>query len=475
MPELPEVETVRLTLKNQIIGEEINNVQVLCNRIIGDTNPEFFIKTLIHEHFRDIKRYGKYLIFILDHVSIISHLRMEGKYFLKNVDDEIIKHEHIIFNFTSGRSLRYHDTRKFGQMHLVPTTTFDEIMTYDELKKLGKEANDKTLDNIYLYDKLKNRHDVIKTALLDQSVIAGLGNIYVDEVLYLSKINPNTKSNYITLFDAKNIVSNSKIILDNAIKQGGTTIRSYTSSLGVTGRFQQELNVHTLVSKPCKRCNTLIIKDKVGGRGTYYCPNCQKLKPYIVGITGTIGSGKSSISSYLKKLGYIIIDADIISKKISEEEKVKSKIKDVFGDEYVVSNKLNRQRLANLIFKDEEKRNELNNILHPLIKEEMIEEINQVNNNIVFLDVPLLFETSFYELINASIMFYTKKDINIKRLSNRNNISLVDAKMMIEAQMDGEIKKTYATYVIDNSDTLELSYKQTDKILKLLEAKYHVR
>ena len=475
MPELPEVETVRLTLKNQIIGEEINNVQVLCNRIIGDTNPEFFIKTLIHEHFRDIKRYGKYLIFILDHVSIISHLRMEGKYFLKNVDDEIIKHEHIIFNFTSGRSLRYHDTRKFGQMHLVPTTTFDEIMTYDELKKLGKEANDKTLDNIYLYDKLKNRHDVIKTALLDQSVIAGLGNIYVDEVLYLSKINPNTKSNYITLFDAKNIVSNSKIILDNAIKQGGTTIRSYTSSLGVTGRFQQELNVHTLVSKPCKRCNTLIIKDKVGGRGTYYCPNCQKLKPYIVGITGTIGSGKSSISSYLKKLGYIIIDADIISKKISEEEKVKSKIKDVFGDEYVVSNKLNRQRLANLIFKDEEKRNELNNILHPLIKEEMIEEINQVNNNIVFLDVPLLFETSFYELINASIMVYTKKDINIKRLSNRNNISLVDAKMMIEAQMDGEIKKTYATYVIDNSDTLELSYKQTDKILKLLEAKYHVR
>ena len=129
----------------------------------------------------------KYLVFIFNHVSIISHLRMEGKFFLKSIDDPIIKHEHIIFYFESGRTLRYHDTRKFGKMALIHSTSWNEIMSYPSVKKLGPEANTTNLTKEYLYSKLKKLKEPIKSALLNQEILAGLGNIYVDEVCFMAK------------------------------------------------------------------------------------------------------------------------------------------------------------------------------------------------------------------------------------------------------------------------------------------------
>ncbi len=271
MPELPEVETVKETLKKQILGKKIHRVQVLYEGIIA-TDVETFKESLINQTFLDIKRRGKFLIFELDDYYLVSHLRMEGKYFLKKEKDPLLKHEHVIFYLDDDMTLRYHDTRKFGKMYLVM-----KAHLYDDtpLKDLGLEPWDNDLSPAYLMAKFQNNKP-IKTLLLSQDIITGIGNIYADEILFKCGINPMKKGNKITEEECQKIITNTQEILENAITKGGTTIRSYTSSLGVIGHFQNDLLVHNQEGKDCKVCHNTIKKVKVNGRGTYYCPKCQE-------------------------------------------------------------------------------------------------------------------------------------------------------------------------------------------------------
>lgn len=269
MPELPEVETVRRVLSRQLLGLSITDIKINYEKmILCDIN--YFKKSLIGHKFIDIKRKGKALIFHLDDIYLISHLRMEGKYYYKNIDDEILKHEHVVFYLSNGMTLRYHDTRKFGIMTLKSE---DELYTTPPLNDIGPEPWE--CDGAYLYAKLHTKTIAIKTSLLDQSIISGLGNIYVDEVLFKTHINPHKKSCDINEEDCRNIIKYSRQILECSIKCGGTTIRSYTSSLGVRGGYQDNLCVHT--KDICPICKNKITKDKVGGRGSYYCNKCQHL------------------------------------------------------------------------------------------------------------------------------------------------------------------------------------------------------
>lgn len=274
MPELPEVETVKETLKLHLIGKKIVDIITPYPNIIK-TDLVYFKEKMINQEFLDIKRYGKYLIFELTDISMISHLRMEGKYYLRENLDQITKHEHVIFKLDNDQYLSYHDVRKFGTMELVEK---NEVFNTDSLSKLGYEANNENIDLNEIYPKFKNAKRPIKSVLLDQTIITGLGNIYVDETLFRSKIHPEELSSNLNEEEVKSILVNAKAVLDKAIKLGGTTIRTYQSSFGVDGRFQNELKVHTLVGKPCTVCKTTIEKIKVGGRGTYFCPNCQRLK-----------------------------------------------------------------------------------------------------------------------------------------------------------------------------------------------------
>lgn len=276
MPELPEVETVKETLKRKILKKHIEKIKILYTGII-EKDLEGFKKNIIGQTINDIKRRGKYLIFELDDYCLVSHLRMEGKFFLKKDEEKIEKHEHVIFDL-GDITLRYHDTRKFGKMYLVKK---EEVYEVNPLKKLGYEPWDKKLSKEYLKQKLE-RNIPVKTLLLDQEIISGIGNIYADEILFLSKILPSLKGSELTFNDCENIITNTKVILEKAIKLGGTTIRSYTSSLGVTGRFQNELMVHQREGKKCLKCQSTILKTKVGGRGTYYCPYCQKEKSLCI-------------------------------------------------------------------------------------------------------------------------------------------------------------------------------------------------
>lgn len=272
MPEIAEVETVRNTLKGLILHKKIKDVSILYPRIV-ENDLETFKKNLIGKEFSDIKRIGKWLLFEIGDYYLLSHLRMEGKFFLKNSKEEISKHEHVIFHFDDQTDLRYHDTRKFGRMNLVLKR---EVNNVKSIKKQGIEPIDKNLTKEYLYEKFKKHNLPMKTLLLDQTIISGLGNIYANEVLFASRISPFKKGNTITLKECEKIATNANLIIEEAIKSGGTTIRSYTSQLGVTGRFQQFLKVHKREKEPCFNCNSIIKKEQIGGRGTYYCPKCQK-------------------------------------------------------------------------------------------------------------------------------------------------------------------------------------------------------
>ena len=273
MPELPEVETVRQGLKKLLLGRIIKRVCVYYDGIIEYPSVLEFTSNIENQRINDIDRYGKWLIFVLDDYYLLSHLRMEGKYFIKDASDELNKHEHVVFKLDDDSELRYMDVRKFGKMHLIPK---DKIKDIGPLIDLGLEPWDKKLDISYLRDKYKNKKLPIKSVLLDQSIIVGIGNIYADEILFLAKINPYMRAMDLDDNDLFNIIKYTRKVLERAISEGGTTIRSYSSVNGVHGLFQQELNVHSREGEQCPSCGNKIVKVKIGGRGTYYCEKCQK-------------------------------------------------------------------------------------------------------------------------------------------------------------------------------------------------------
>ena len=182
------------------------------------------------------------------------------------------KHIHVIFKLNNGYSLLYQDVRKFGKMSHKKE---DELYDTNPLNELGVDPIlDTNIDNELIHSKIINKRIPIMSIFLEQSIITGLGNIYVDEVLFSAKIDPNRPGNIITLEESNNIIRYSKEILEKAILNKGTTIRSYTSSLGVEGNYQNFLNVHT--KNICPHCKNALNRVKINGRTTYYCNNCQR-------------------------------------------------------------------------------------------------------------------------------------------------------------------------------------------------------
>lgn len=273
MPELPEVETVRRALILKLKGRKIKKLTVLHNNVFQDQDVEKVKEQIKDQSINDILRRGKWLEFVLDDYYLLSHLRMEGKYIYRKIDEKIEKHQLVLFDIDNEFSLRYRDVRKFGKMYLIKK---DEL-NKSPISKLGLEPWDENLNASYLKDKYKKKSLPIKTVLLDQEIIVGIGNIYADEILFLSKINPYKKARDLNDKELSHIIDNTRKVLDKAILEGGTTIRSYTSEEGVIGNNQNNLYVHQRQGEKCLICNSIIIKDKIGGRGTYYCPKCQKL------------------------------------------------------------------------------------------------------------------------------------------------------------------------------------------------------
>ena len=272
MPEMPEVETVRRTLLPLIKGKTIKEVTVWYPKIITGDAKEFK-QQLVGKKITTIDRYAKYLLIRLSgNLTVVSHLRMEGKYRLVKINTKKDKHDHVQIVFSDNSALRYNDVRKFGRMQLIKTGTEKEKTG---ISKLGAEPNSAAFTVSYLQKGLARKKKNIKNTLLDQSVVAGLGNIYVDEVLWETKIHPLSQANTIPAERVAQLHDNINSLIELAIAERGTTIHTYLDANGKTGGFQKMLQVYGHKGEPCVRCGTPLEKIKVNGRGTTFCPECQ--------------------------------------------------------------------------------------------------------------------------------------------------------------------------------------------------------
>lgn len=274
MPELPEVETVRRGLNELVKGKTVRNVIVRVPKMIT-TGADDFVKVLQQQTLDHVERRGKFLLLYFDKGAVLSHLRMEGKYFLQQQGQPWNKHVHVIFQFTDQTELCYQDVRKFGTCSYY---TGSDILNSPSLTKLGMEPTEEDFDETVFYQKLQKAKTNIKTALLNQKIVAGLGNIYVDEVLFKARIHPLSKANQLNCDEAKALRLAIIETMQKAIAARGTTIRTYENAFGENGTYQNELLVYGKAGQPCPNCGMPIEKIKVGGRGTHFCPHCQKVK-----------------------------------------------------------------------------------------------------------------------------------------------------------------------------------------------------
>jgi len=274
MPELPEVETVKRTLNELIVGKQIERVQVNLPRIIRrPEDPALFASMLAGHTFERVERRGKFLRLLLDELVLVSHLRMEGRYGVYRSDEPVEKHTHVIFRFTDGTDLRYKDVRQFGTMHLFLP---GEDLASPPLSKLGLEPLDDSFTTESLRARLQQRKGKIKSLLLNQLYIVGIGNIYADEALFAARIHPERSPDSLSAQEWRRLHEAIVSVLSEAVKHGGSSIKSYVNGQGEMGMFQQQLSAYGREGQPCHRCGKELRKITVGGRGTHYCPNCQR-------------------------------------------------------------------------------------------------------------------------------------------------------------------------------------------------------
>lgn len=463
MPELPEVETVVRTLENKINQRTIKKVRVLWPNLIENVTVQEFEKRLVGQRFNSFERYGKFLIFKLDTETLIVHLRMEGKFFVYPDNPKAIKHSHVVFELDKGQ-LQYNDVRKFGRFYL-----YKKDEEYSVLNKLGLEPWDKKLTSEYLKQYCRKISTPIKSQLLDQGMIAGIGNIYANEICFEVSLNPNHPARFISRNKWDEIIRATQRILKKAIKQGGTTIRSYTSSLGVTGLFQQELNVHSREHEDCHNCNETIVKTFIKGRGTYYCPNCQKEKPLMVAITGNIGSGKSTVTNYLSKMNYPTISCDEVNSRLLNLTSTKEVLARIFECK---PNEVTKDLIRERIYQDKMIKKQVEETLHQLIWKEIDSFYHQQKTQMVFVEVPLLFETDWYKRFDCNILVTSSKDNIIKRLKTKRKMSEEDIISVLENQQEDSQKIELADILLKNDSdlkSLKISIeKALNSIVKLL-------
>jgi formamidopyrimidine-DNA glycosylase len=273
MPELPEVETTKKKLDQSLTGLVIKEVDVLWDNIIAlPEDIDVFKNNLKGQIFEGVSRRGKYLVFQLTDYTLVSHLRMEGKYFLVNESENISDYVHVVFYLEQGKKLLYHDVRKFGKMYLVEA---GQEFKLPNLMKLGPEPRPDTFKLNAFKKKLKRHRKSIKAVLLDQTAVAGLGNIYADEVLFQSEIHPSRPANSLTEDEVKSLRLAIFDVLNLATEKRGTTIRSYSAPDGEEGEYQNFLKVYGKEGLECVECGTEIEKEKIAQRGTHFCPKCQ--------------------------------------------------------------------------------------------------------------------------------------------------------------------------------------------------------
>ncbi len=457
MPELPEVETVVRILNPFLQGKKILSVRVFRDKNILSGAKEF-ISSLAGETFLNVTRKGKYILFHLTNEKVIvSHLRMEGKYFEGKAKEAPQKHDLLIYDFDDGTSLRYNDVRKFGTIELK---TEKDLFSTPPLNQIGPEPFEIKSNDFYLGLK-KRKNKPIKEVLLDQSLIAGIGNIYDCEILYRAKIDPRLKAGLLSKPQAETILKEAREVLKEAIEQGGSTIKSYHPKEGVSGRMQNSLQAYGRQGEPCPRCHAPLRKISLGGRGTVYCPVCQhSSRPFVIGVSGPIASGKSSVTSYLKEKGYHILDADHLAHQSYQDPKIQETLRKEFGDEIFRSGRIDRKKLLSLVAENKEKRLLLNRLIHPYVFQKTQEAIDRGKYKKIVVDMPLLIGSPIENECDLILAVIAEEETRKQRLQKRG----VDVEKSLALNRDfplGALKKA-AGIILDGSGDLANLRKQLD-------------
>lgn len=274
MPELPEVETILRSLEPKALGCKIQKVAVLNAKTVKKPDPASFANCLEGQEITGFSRRGKYLLIEIG-VSwvLVVHLRMTGRLIFTETDAPCSKYTCVIFYLDQGKEIRFQDVRKFGTMHLLP---YREVDTFSSLSVLGYDAFDPQLSLEIFRSMLKGRRGQLKALLLNQSFIAGIGNIYANEILWKAGLHPGRLADSLKTDEQKRLYQAIKDVLKMAIKHRGTTLRDYVDGDGNRGEFQNLLSVHGREGEPCPCCGNTISRIKQGGRSTYFCVYCQK-------------------------------------------------------------------------------------------------------------------------------------------------------------------------------------------------------
>jgi len=270
MPELPEVETVRRSLERLIAGQTILTVDVREPRL-RRTLAADFATALAGRVVQQIKRRGKYLHLCLDDNRIwLIHLGMTGQLVVGIVNGDLLPHDHVLIALSNGQSLRYHDTRRFG---LMAIGNEEEIAA---LTALGVEPLSRIFTTDYLWAKTRTTRRTIKDLLMDQRVVAGIGNIYASELLFRAGIRPHRSAATLNRQATARIVKAAKAVLREAINHRGSSISDYLDGEGKPGAFQQRFRVYGREDESCRKCTTPIRRETRGGRSAFFCPVCQR-------------------------------------------------------------------------------------------------------------------------------------------------------------------------------------------------------
>jgi len=268
MPELPEVETIVRSLRNKpgILGRRITSAQVLWARTIAVPELDEFTQRISGQTIVAVERRGKFIVIRLSADALLIHLRMSGDIRVESEVEPVQKHDRLLLNFGNCTRLAFNDTRKFGRVWLTPDIT-------TVVGELGPEPFDFELTGDMLFSRLQRSSRCVKTLLLDQSVIAGVGNIYSDEALHRARLHPALSGKQVTLEQSKSLLAAIRETLTEGIARNGASIDWVYRG----GDFQNHFRVYQRTGKPCPVCGTKIERRVIGQRSSHFCPHCQPL------------------------------------------------------------------------------------------------------------------------------------------------------------------------------------------------------
>ena len=464
MPELPEVETVKRVLLPIVKGRTIKDVEVLRKTIVNNLENEF-ISFIKNETVLDMSRIGKFLIFHLTHDKVlISHLRMEGKYIELLENEDNTKYARVVFHLDNGHKLCYDDSRSFGRMIM---SNEKDYLNEKEIVKLGPEPFD--VDDVSpLLEKAKRISLPIKTALLSQELITGLGNIYVDEVLFASKIHPLTPAKLINKNEWEKIIAESKRILSEAIELGGSTIKSYHPGKDINGEFQTRLLAYGRNGQMCVSRHAFMRFIKVNGRGTTFCPRCQIKRgaPQKIAIVGKIASGKSTVLEEFKKANSCCVSSDQIVHELYAQKAIQEliikKLKIKEEGEFV-------EVLRNHIASNPKDLDRLEKTVHPLVKKEIESTFKKSKAKLLVAEVPLLFKANMQNMFDIIVGVDIDEKIQIERLQLRDKEKSALLKRLNDENNLFNEHLSEIDFIVNNNDNLACLRKEVRNVICKVE------